>query len=543
VRQAVLELGADVLGRRIGRGDLLHLRFLDTARRRWFSFAMADSSGTRLTYGKTLAASLALARWIRRNCPGERMVGIMVPSSVGGALANIAALFAGKVPVNLNFTAGCEAIASAVEQCEIKTVLTSRVFLAKAKIEKPAGARFLEDVLKEMSQVQTFGMLIAGLLLPASVIEWLFIVGGGSPDSLATVIFSSGSTGTPKGVMLSHRNILANIEGMAQIYWVADDDCLMGVLPFFHSFGFTASIWLPLVSGFGVVYHANPMDAGTIGEMVRKHRATMIISTPSFCLGYVRKCTPEEFATLRYAVVGAEKLREPIARGFKEKFGLDLLEGYGCTEMSPAVAMNAPDYPAAGQRGMKPGTVGHPLPGVAAKVVDRDTGQPVPPGAEGLLLVKGANLMLGYLNAPGKTREVLRDGWYVTGDIATIDEDGFIRLTDRLSRFSKIAGEMVPHVKVEETITEILGDSACVVTAIPDEARGERLVAFYSTKDLSPETLWSRLSESNLPRLWIPKRDSLYYLDVIPMLGSGKVDLNKVRELALLYTSEPHAQA
>ena len=543
VRQAVLELGADALGHRIGRSDLLHLRFLETARRRWFSFAMADSSGTRLTYGRALAASLALARWIRRSCPDERMVGIMVPSSVGGALANIATLFAGKVPVNLNFTAGREAIASAVEQCQIKTVLTSRVFLAKAKIEKPEGARFLEDVMKEITQVQKFGMLIAGLLLPARVIEWLFVVGDGSPDSLATVIFSSGSTGMPKGVMLSHRNVLANIEGMAQIYWVADDDCLMGVLPFFHSFGFTGSIWLPLVSGFGVVYHANPMDAGTIGEMVRKHRATMIISTPSFCLGYVRKCTAEEFATLRYAVVGAEKLREPIARAFKEKFGLDLLEGYGCTEMSPAVALNAPDYPAAGQKGMKPGTVGHPLPGVAAKVVDRDTGQPVPPGAEGLLLVKGANVMLGYLNAPEKTREALRDGWYVTGDIATIDEDGFIRLTDRLSRFSKIAGEMVPHVKIEETMTEILGDSACVVTAIPDEARGERLVAFYSTKDLSPETLWSRLSESNLPRLWIPKRDSLYYLDVIPMLGSGKVDLKKVRELALLYTSEPHAQA
>ena len=285
------------------------------------------------------------------------------------------------------------------------------------------------------------------------------------------------------------------------------------------------------------------MDAKAVGELTETYRGTRLISTPTFCQAYLRRCTKEQFASVKYAIVGAEKLREPIARAFKEKFGLDLLEGYGCTEMSPAVALNAPDYPAAGQKGMKPGTVGHPLPGVAAKVVDRDTGQPMKPGAEGLFLVKGANLMLGYLNAPEKTREVLRDGWYVTGDIATIDEDGFIRLTDRLSRFSKIAGEMVPHVKIEETITEILGDSACVVTAIPDEAKGERLVAFYCTKDLAPEALWSRLSESNLPRLWIPKRDNLYYLDVIPMLGSGKVDLKKVRELALLYTSEPHAQA
>ena len=535
VRQAVLELGADAVGRRIGRGDLLHLRFLKTARRRWFSFAMADSTGSTLTYGKALAASLALARWIGRRCSNERMVGVMLPASVGGVLANIATLLAGKVPVNLNFTAGREAIASAVEQCQIKTVLTSRVFLAKAKIEKPEGACFLEDVMKAITPAQKIGMLIAGLLLPARVIEWLFVGGDRNPDNLATVIFSSGSTGTPKGVMLSHRNVLANIEGMAQVYWVADDDCLMGVLPLFHSFGFTGSIWLPLISGFGVVYHANPMDAGTIGEMVQKYRATLIISTPSFCLGYVRKCSAEQFATLRYAVVGAEKLREPIASAFKEKYGLDLLEGYGCTEMAPAVALNAPDYPAAGQKGMKPGTVGHPLPGVAAKVVDRDTGQPLAPGKEGLLLVKGANLMLGYLNAPDKTREVLRDGWYVTGDIATIDEDGFIRLTDRLSRFSKIAGEMVPHVKIEETITQILGDAACVVTAIPDETKGERLVAFYSTRDVPPETLWSRLSESNLPKLWIPKRDNLYYLDPIPMLGSGKVDLKKVRELAVRY--------
>lgn len=533
VRQAMLELGADAVGHRIGHGGLLHLRFLKTARRRFFSFAMADSSGRELTYGKTLAASLALARSIRCRCREERMVGIVLPASVGGALANIAVAFAGKVPVNLNFTAGREAIASAIEQCHIRTVLTSRVFLAKAKLETPEGAWFLEDVMKEITSVKRLSIWLAALLLPARIIAWLFVESNRNPDELATVIFSSGSTGTPKGVMLSHRNVLANVEGIAQVFWVTNDDRLMGVLPFFHSFGFTGSIWLPLVTGFSVVYHANPMDAGTIGEMVQKHRATMIISTPSFCGGYARKCSAKQFATLRYAVVGAEKLREPIARAFKEKFGLDLLEAYGCTEMAPGVSLNAPDYPTAGQKGMKPGTVGHPIPGVAVKVVDLETGQTVESGTEGLLLVKGANRMLGYLNAPEKTNEVLRDGWYVTGDIATVDEDGFIRLTDRLSRFSKIAGEMVPHVKIEETITQILGDSACVVTAIPDESKGERLVAFYTSKEVSPETLWSRLCESNLPKLWIPKRDNLYYVDAIPLLGSGKVDLKNVRARAL----------
>lgn len=529
----ILDVGTDAADHLPGRGEVLHRRFLETAKRRWFSFAMADSSGKELTYGKALAGSLALARRIRARCHDERMVGIMLPASVGGVLANVATLLAGKVPVNLNFTAGSEAMAAAIAQCEIRTILTSRAFLAKAKVPQPEGAWFLEEVMSGITLVERLGWLIAGLLMPARVIEWLFVGGERNPDNLATVIFSSGSTGLPKGVMLSHRNVLANVESLARVYRVTRDDRLMGILPLFHSFGFTGTIWLPLVEGFGVVYHPNPLDAATIGALVQKYRATMLISTPSFCLGYTRKCSAEQFASLRYAVVGAEKLRDPIARMFKEKYGLDLLEAYGCTEMSPGVAVNAPDDPATGARGWKPGTVGRPLPGVAARVVDRETGRPVAAGTEGLLLVKGDNLMLGYLNDPEKTREVLRDGWYVTGDIAAIDEDGFIRLTDRLSRFSKIAGEMVPHVKIEETLAQILGDSPCVVTAIPDESKGERLVAFHTSESVLPETLWLRLCESNLPKLWIPKRENLYYLGAIPVLGTGKVDLKKVRALAL----------
>jgi acyl-[acyl-carrier-protein]-phospholipid O-acyltransferase/long-chain-fatty-acid--[acyl-carrier-protein] ligase len=524
------------------RGDLLHLRFLRTARRRFFSLAMADSSSRELTYGKALAGSLALSRWIRRRCRDDRMVGIMVPASVGGVLANIATMLAGKVPVNLNFTAGPEAVATAINECQIKTVLTSKVFLAKAKLEKPDGACFLEDVMTEITTLQRLGMLVAGLLLPARVLEWLFVGGDRDPESLATVIFSSGSTGTPKGVMLSHRSVLSNVDDVMRVYPLRTDDCLMGVLPLFHSFGFTGTLWLPLLIGFSVVYHPNPLDAATIGEMVQKYKATMLISTPSFCLGYTRKCSAEQFATLRYAVVGAEKLREPIARAFREKYGIELMEGYGCTETGPVVAVNAPEDPGTTRKTSKPGTVGRPLPSVAARIVDRETEEPVALGVEGLLLVKGPNLMTGYLNAPEKTREVMRDGWYVTGDIGLIDEDGFIRLTDRLSRFSKIAGEMVPHVKIEETISLILSDSPCAVTAVPDESKGERLVAFYTSRDASPEMLWSRLCESALPRLWIPKRDHLYYIEAIPLLGTGKVDLTKVRALALEMTGRRMTQ-
>jgi acyl-[acyl-carrier-protein]-phospholipid O-acyltransferase/long-chain-fatty-acid--[acyl-carrier-protein] ligase len=233
-------------------------------------------------------------------------------------------------------------------------------------------------------------------------------------------------------------------------------------------------------------------------------------------------------------LVGAEKLREGIATAFREKFGLAPMEGYGCTEMSPVVAVNAPDYEAGrdSQAGHKFATVGHPLPGVASRIVDPVTYEPLPPNSEGLLLVKGSNRMLGYLNQPARTQDVFRDDWYVTGDIARIDDEGFVTITDRLSRFSKIAGEMVPHLKVEEAILGVLGDIACVVTGVPDEQRGERLVALYVHETATPAEIWQRLSDTALPRLWLPKRENLYRVDALPQLGTGKLDLRGVKARA-----------
>jgi acyl-[acyl-carrier-protein]-phospholipid O-acyltransferase/long-chain-fatty-acid--[acyl-carrier-protein] ligase len=230
-------------------------------------------------------------------------------------------------------------------------------------------------------------------------------------------------------------------------------------------------------------------------------------------------------------LVGAEKLRQPVADAFREKFGVDLLEGYGCTEMSPVVAVNAPNFEAGkdSQTARKAGTVGHPLPGVAARIVDPVTFAPLPPNTEGLLLVKGSNRMLGYLNQPERTAEVVRDGWYVTGDIAMLDDEGFLRITDRLSRFSKIGGEMVPHLKVEEAMVNLVPDLQVVVTGIPDDTRGERLVALYVHPSLAPEELYALLAQTDLPRLWIPKRENFYMVDGIPQLGTGKLDLRGVR--------------
>jgi acyl-[acyl-carrier-protein]-phospholipid O-acyltransferase/long-chain-fatty-acid--[acyl-carrier-protein] ligase len=325
------------------------------------------------------------------------------------------------------------------------------------------------------------------------------------------------------------------LEGIAQVIQFKSSDRIMGVLPLFHSFGFTATLWLPLLERFGAVYHPNPTDAKTIGETVQKFKATLLISTPTFLVSYWRRCTKEEFASLRYVIAGAEKLREQIAKGFQEKFGLTILEGYGCTELSPVVAVNTPDVIDGDEKqiGHKPGTVGHPIPGVVAKIVHPDTEQPLAPGQEGLLLIKGPNVMLGYLNQPQLTDQVIRRGWYVTGDVAALDEDGFIRIADRISRFSKIGGEMVPHVKVEEVINQLLGSAACVVTALPDPQRGEKLVAFYTQNGISRDDLWIKLNRTELPKLWIPKRENLHQIDSIPVLGSGKADLKKVKALAL----------
>ena len=531
VRLAIQEMSAEAVARRKKPGDLLDRRFIRNARRMWGHYCMADTTGRELTYGRALTAGLLLARWLKRQRPGEENIGVLLPATVAGALVNVGATLAGRIPVNLNFTAGREGMAAAVERCGIRTIVTSRAFVAKAKIEEMPGMVWLEDILGQTGTLARLAALVAARVAPAGMLSQ----GGRTPDSPATIVFSSGSTGVPKGVMLSHYGVIANIEAMAQLFLIGENDRLAGVLPFFHSFGYSTLVWFPLVAGCGVAYHPNPTEAGAVGALVETYKTTLLLATPTFCGAYTRKCSPEQFASLRYVIVGGEKLRPRIADAFREKFGLEPLEGYGATEMSPVIAVNGPDFGtgAERQRGNKPGTVGHPLPGVAAKVVDPVTFETLPPETEGLLLVKGANRMLGYLDQPELTAEVFRNGWYVTGDITLIDEDGFIRITDRLARFSKIGGEMVPHIRIEEAIGEVIGDAPCVVTAVPDEQRGERLVALYVSPDLAPADLWERVSQTELPRLWIPKRENIYQVNELPALGSGKLDLRAVKQRAL----------
>jgi acyl-[acyl-carrier-protein]-phospholipid O-acyltransferase/long-chain-fatty-acid--[acyl-carrier-protein] ligase len=528
VYRALTELSAEAVPLRKESGDTLPARMVRSARKNWGKFAMVDSSGRELTYGRTLTASVLVSDWVRRHTAADEKVGMLLPPSVGGAVANLGVSVAGRVAVNLNFTAGKDAMESAIQQCGIQTILTSRAFLAKAKLEVLPGSVYIEDVLKAGALAKVWA-LVRARLAPMGV-----LAGRQSPDSVATILFSSGSTSVPKGVMLSHYNVIANIEAVLQVYALNTADRVVGVLPFFHSFGYTATLWLPLLAGCGAVYHFNPMDAKTIGEMIQRYRGTFFITTPTFAGGYARKCSREQFASLRFVLVGAEKLRETVATAFEEAFGLKLLEGYGCTEMSPVVSVNTPDYVAGrdSQLGTKAGTVGRPLPGVAARIVDPETGAIKPAGQEGLLLVTGANRMLGYLGQPEKTREALRDGWYNTGDIAVMDEEGFLRITDRLARFSKIGGEMVPHLKVEEAVQAATGGEPCCVTGLPDERKGERIAVLYTARGVTPDEVWRRLSATDLPKLWVPKQESIYQVEALPTLGTGKIDLRGVRAMA-----------
>jgi acyl-[acyl-carrier-protein]-phospholipid O-acyltransferase/long-chain-fatty-acid--[acyl-carrier-protein] ligase len=529
VRQQVLELAADAAQDAVSRDDSLGKRFIRSAKTHWSQRAVLDSSGRSLTYGQTLIASLLFANLLRRRHRDERMIGVMLPAAVGAAIANLGIVLANKIPVNLNFTAGRDAIDSAIEQCGIRTVLTSKQFLTKGKVEQRPQMVFLEDLMT-FGKLAKLSAFLRARLLPA---RWL-ARSNSHADDLAAVLFSSGSTGVPKGIMLSHRNLISNTESVNHLFQVDEADTIAGVLPLFHSFGFTYTLWFPLLNGASVAYHAQPLDAKGLGELIENSKATFLPAPPTFCQAYLRGCTKQQFASLRHVLVGAERLQPALALAFEEKFGLQLLEGYGATEMSPVISVNIPDRerPGVKQIGTRPGTVGQPIPGVAAKVVHRETGEPLPPGQEGMLLVKGANRMLGYLNSNDATQNVVRDGWYVTGDIVSLDEQGFIKIVDRQSRFSKIAGEMVPHMRIEETVQSMFVNIACVVTGVADQRRGEKLVAFVAGSDITPQLVWQKLNGSELPKIWIPKSDDIHVVDQLPLLGTGKVDLRAVRVMA-----------
>lgn len=561
LRQGAQELSAECA---LTKRDLmppLHHKFVRQARSHWGDFCISDTvRGQDTKFGRALLGTLILARRLKPLWRDQKMVGIYLPPMAASVLCNAAAAMSGRCAVNLNYTTGRDVLEHCIRECNLETVLTSKTFLKKLGQEPPPKAVYIEDIApqvkfsynpKDLFPFLAFNLteaIPALLMAKFAPIRMLESYCGAkqpvTPDDLATIIFSSGSTGVPKGIMLTHFNVASNVESFNEAVCIWSDDRLLGILPLFHSFGYTVSQWGSLCLGYGVIHHTNPLEAKIIGDVVEKYRITMLVCTPTFLQHYIRRIEPEKFKSLDFVLTGAEKLTEKVANDFEERFGVEVLEGYGTTECAPVVSTNVDEYRAkAFMNCSKPGTVGRPAPGIAIRIRDLDTAEILPANRVGMIHVRGPNIMKGYLNQPEKTAEVLKDGWYETGDVGLIDDEGFITITDRLARFSKIGGEMVPHQRIEDELQTIVGlsDRLFAVTSVPDERKGERLAVIHTATDEQISGITQKLSEAGLPNIWIPRADMFFRVETIPILGTGKLDLTGIRKLALSFVEKAEA--
>ncbi len=536
LRQKISELAADteIIPRKDERP--LHYAFAKIAKRHPFRKRFFDVDGKGVANFVVFLRAIILSREIRRMTE-RRHIGILLPNSTHSAVAVLATLLADKIPAMLNFSASGEIMDKAILKADLDSVLTSRLFVRKAKIDNREEMCFLEDIAKDISTLRKMKYALITALLPRQ--ELMHFI---SPETCknvsgdAVVLFSSGSSGDPKGVVLSHHNINSNVHSFIRVIgWEPSRDSVLGNLPLFHSFGMTTNFWLPMMTGTKVVYLPNPLDGAAVGKQIADHKLTILLATPTFLHTYMRKCAPEQLASLRLTIVGAEKLRPEITEKFRKMTGLEVLEGFGCTELSPVVSINiAESIVALGRSAGKPGSVGHAIPGVCVKIVDPDTGAKMPVGEDGLLLVKGPNVMQRYLKDPLKTAEIIKDGWYNTGDIAKVDSDGYIFITGRLSRFSKIAGEMVSHEMVENAIADILKteERVVAVAGAADAKKGEKLLVLYTETAMNPPEIIAALRKAGtIPNLWIPKAENFSKIDEMPLLGSGKLDLGELNRM------------
>ncbi|HEX6960487.1 MAG TPA: MFS transporter [Lacipirellula sp.] len=544
IRNAVQSLGAEAVTRRKQRVMVLPRLMIRKCRKAMMRLKIADSTGQALTGGQLLMRTFILRRLLMREVlskksADEKYVGVLLPPSNGAVLVNTALTLAGRVACNLNYTVSAEVMNKCIAKAGIKHVLTSQKVLDKLGMKLDANVVLLEDLKDKLTKADKIAAVLMAYATPVFLLDRIFGLQRLDGDDELTVIFTSGSTGDPKGVVLTFHNIGSNVEAIDQAIHLDRNDTLIGIVPFFHSLGYTVALWTVLGLDIRCVYHYSPLEAQQVGKLAKKWGATVLLGTPTFLRNYLRRVEPEDFDRLEVVVAGAEKLPIPLCDAFEEKFGVRPVEGYGTTELSPLVSVNIP--PSRSQKGeidAKEGTVGRPVAGVAVKTVNPDTYEDLPVESPGMLLVKGPNVMKGYLHDAEKTAEVIRDGWYVTGDIAKIDKHGFIEITGRINRFSKIGGEMVPHLNVEEAIQQFVqggnqDEMLAVVTSVPDEKKGERLVVVH-TKGMTkkPAEVCEHLKSAGLPNLWIPGADSFMEVDEIPVLGTGKLDLKGLADVA-----------
>ena len=522
--------------------------FIRRCREKGARIKVADSSGVKLSGNDLLLRTLALKRIIDRevlqsrfkSIEDEKHVGVLLPPTVPAVVVNMALTLSRRVAVNLNYTVSESIINRCIEQAQIKHVLTSRKVMEKLGMNLNAQVVYLEDLKDKATLGDKIVAFTQSKLMPEGMLASQFQLHKNKPDDRLTIIFTSGSTGIPKGVPLTFNNIASNVQGFDATIHVKEDDCFLGILPFFHSFGYTGTLWAVGCLPCSGAFHYNPLEPKQIAKLIETYKCTIVLGTPTFLRGFLKRIEPEQFKTVDVVVVGAEKMPIPLAQAFEERFGVRPIEGYGTTELSPVVAVNVPPSRARTQEGknsLREGSVGKPIPGVHARAVSlEDHSKVLGPDQTGMIEISGPNVMPGYLNQPELTAKVMNNGWYITGDVGFVDADGFIHITGRESRFSKIGGEMVPHIQIEEELNKIVGGDEDIlklaVCGVPDEKKGEKIIVLYTELPEEPDAIIKKLIAAGLPSIYIPSPDGFIKVDAIPILGTGKLDLRGLQNLA-----------
>jgi acyl-[acyl-carrier-protein]-phospholipid O-acyltransferase / long-chain-fatty-acid--[acyl-carrier-protein] ligase len=497
---------------------LLHQHFVKIAKRYGNKLAFIDrTSDRRVTYTKALIASLILSDKFRKY--EEGFLGIMIPTSAGCALSVLGTLMSGRTPVLINYSTGAASNAMyAQKKCNFKTIITSKALLEKINCPVIDGMVFIEDIMEAISAGEKLKAALKAKLPMPLIFR---MVHGGQDDDNVVILFTSGSEKDPKAVQLTHRNITSNIESFSKAVNIYEEDVMLANLPYFHVFGLTVNLWTPLYFGMTIVTYANPLEYKTICTIVREEKPTIIVGTPSFLWGYLRKSEQDDFKSVRLIVSGADKCPDVLRTEFRDKHGITLYEGYGATETSPVISTNTPEH-------NKPGSVGKVLPDVMVRIENYETGKECGVGETGRILVKGTLVMPGYLDEFEETSMRIRHGWYDTGDMGYLDADGFLWHCGRLKRFVKIGGEMISLVKVEDVLQKCLPENiTCSVVEVPDALKGVRIVAAVTQK-IDEKKILKQMSEE-LPNIALPKQ--FVVIDELPKMGSGKVDFRTVTEM------------